>query len=83
MKNTIKKILNEEFSDGVKRPYKFHVGGYLIESEDYSNNIVLLTKEEFENIKKINDSCKTMYELHKEKLELLIQHNKGVIMKSI
>jgi hypothetical protein len=77
MKNIIKKILKESTD---KKPYLFSDGGYLLPSD---NGSIFLTDSEFNRLKKINDSCKEMYQLNKEKLDLISQHNKGVLQKII
>lgn len=78
MKDLIKKILNED--EVVSKPYKFSEGGFLLPS-NRNETQVSLTDDEFEKIKKYNDSCRELYQLHDEKLKLLSKHNKGVIQK--
>lgn len=84
MKDLIKKILKE---DVVKtKPYKFTKGGYLVPSTDkfypeQINTNIMLTDEEYETIKQLNDNCKELYDLHVHKTNLIEEHNKGVIYK--
>jgi hypothetical protein len=77
MKHIIKKALNESAD---AKPYAFHEGGYLIPADGGG---IFLTDVEFAKLKKINASCKEMYELQQEKLALIAKHNKGVLQKII
>ena len=86
MKDLIKKILNENVVN--TKPYKFTKGGYLVPSTDKPkfgfaerNTDIMLTDEEYETIKQLNDNCKELYDLHVEKTNLIEKHNKGVIYK--
>jgi hypothetical protein len=85
MKNLIKKIIKEQMD---KKPYRLSVGGYLVSVEkskydsDHRRDI-FLTDEEFNRIEVLNDKLKEMYELHKEKLSLIVKYNTGTLQHVI
>jgi hypothetical protein len=84
LRKTILNVLREQKYHKYmeKGGYKFAEGGYLVPCELNESNIVL-EDDEFSKIYDLNENIKEMYFLHKQKLELLEKHNKGVLKKAI
>jgi hypothetical protein len=76
MKDIIKKVLLES---GDQKPYEYHKGGYLIPVKYGSTGVVYLTNLEYEEVKPINDNMVELYNTKLKQLDLVSQHNRGVI----
>jgi hypothetical protein len=81
MDDRIKKIIKEETTG--KKKFKYSEGGYLVPCDKNEKSDIELTQEEYKKIKELNGKLKELYELEKERLNLKIKHNKGVIQHVI
>lgn len=74
-------VINE--TNDKKYAYDFHKGGYLIKTPFGTSKSEWLTKDEFEKIKKLNDTIKELSDAESEELRLRKLHHKGVLQKAI